>query len=167
MYTEWYQAIDTPPTVFTSDLMSTLFDSIRFSMRSTGTVGLLSFGVIISVIIIIRIFGHKLFEWLRLDEAVKKREFSRKVDTEDMERNSSDIIENQMMKRIISHHVGSLWRSRFRKLDVADAVYRKEVNLEATERFTDEHEDEIVSSKARQLAINKAAAKHYYNSIKH
>lgn len=161
MDSSWFQPLDSPSVVVTDGMLTAFVGNVLYSLRSIGSTGLLILGVCLSALIVVKFFSRDFFYREKVLSKLPQREFSRDVYAADVEINERSVLNDGLLRRVVGLAIDMEWRKKHREDDIAGAIYRKEVNLEANKRFMTENIDSLVEEREMKNAISKIASYNY------
>lgn len=151
----WTVPFDMPEIPLTVDMMDILWNSLKISIKSIGSAGIILFGVLGSLLLIGTIFNVAIRSAGELKKAVDRKEFNRRVEGADFERNYDSIIESGLLKNSIRRHIHINDMLRSSGSIIEEKNLARGLSLDADIKFKTENMHKIVKARVIDREISR------------
>ena len=148
---------DMPRTVIDTETVSYFSSGLKTSVRSMANIGIKSFGIITVFYSIPIIFRVLFLDKLKIKQASDRREFNRKVNAFDFERNEQSIINDGVLKRRINRKVFAADVERNEDELIDDGVLKRMLNRKIASFDRKFNENSIIEDRVEEMEINHKA----------
>ena len=144
---------DIPVITFDAANFSGLTDTFQQSFKAIGSQGLRLLLIIGSVGVVAQGFKLILDNQTGLSKGLKQRQFNRKLDNLDMDRNAADIVKNKVKHMELNLLAKEKFRSDHPDADLSEALYRKKITAQANEIYFQKNYKKLVDEGVRNAEL--------------
>lgn len=136
---DWSTPYDMPRVAYDVSAFDIFKTSIKTSLGSMSSTGIVILGIVLSVMLIASIFLRLLLDKLKLFEGVWHREFNRKVSALDRKRNLNEIVDDRVSEMEVSFLAKNRFRLTHSGVDLNEKIYQREIAYQADLAIREAH----------------------------